>query len=463
MPANPRPEYPTAQAAGINYYDVIEYGNINLSLRPIVKLKDGSVATIFSMTITEGETGVNRVHTLIPQISDDGVKMTEKEAQILYDISGRHLGRFANLKSANKYAKFLSQQEGARLKQQKKDNPDYLTGDKTWYPIEEIKNPSNRNLGGILQISNLYGESVETFKNNLISVSVDYGMDIDNEITIDVLDEDYKMFESNYFVVRTDITYRGRRYEISNVSAGPGQGGSPIITVKARNKGIQQMRRDKTPGSVTGSSGYEFAGNAAKKFGFDFVGQKTSKTKSTFQARTGDGEESVYDVLKRTAGNNQFVVFEVDNVLVYGSQEFLLWKFGNTLMAGPGSKKYVPLLFSPGKTPRELASIFLLGNSNEYFELETWPEFNTAENEPLAADGACNVLMPQGAALRAGHTAVVGPFPTYFFGGYLITRVSFNEGSPAPVQITYRTPEEPKDQKNKPIKPRVGTGPGSLR
>ena len=463
MPANPRPEYPTAQAAGISEYNVIEYGNINLNLRPIVKLKDGSIATIFSITITEGTTAANRVHALIPTISDDGVKITDKEARILYDISGRHLGRFADLKSADKYAKFLSQQEGARVKQQQKDNPDYLVGEKTWYPIDEIKNPSNRNLGGILQLSDLYGQGLQTFKDNLISVSVDYGMDLDAEITIEVLDEDYKMFESNYFVVRTDITYRGRRYEIANVSTKPGQGGSPMITVKARNKGIQKMRRDKTPGSVTGSSGYEFAGNAARKFGFDFVGQKTSKTKSTFQARTGDGEESVYDVLKRTAGNNQFVVFEVDNVLVYGSQEFLLWKFGSSLLAGPNTKKYVPLLFLPNKTPEQLAKEFLLTDANEYFQLETWPEFEAAENEPLAANGACNVLMPQGAALRAGHTALVGPYPTYFFGGYLIDRVSFNEGSPAPVQIQFRTPEEPKDQKNKPIKPRTGSAPGSLK
>ena len=463
MPTNPRPEYPTAQAAKINEYNVIEYGNINLNLRPIVKLKDGSIATIFSITITEGTTGANRVHTLIPTISDDGIKITEKEARILYDISGRHLGRFANLKSADKYAKFLSQQENARVKQQQIDNPDYLIGEKTWYPISEIKNPSNRNLGGILQLTNLYGPSLDTFKENLISVSVDYGIDLDAEISVDVIDEDYRMFESNYFVIRNDITYRGRRYEIAEISVGPGQGGSPIITIKARNKSIQQMRRDKTPGSVTGSSGYEFAGNAARKFGLQFVGQKTAKTKSTFQARTGDGEESVYDVLRRTAGNNQFVIFENDGVLVYASQEWLLWKFGSSTLAGPNNKKYVPLLFMPKKTPQQLAKEFLLAEANEYFELETWPNFKSSDNEPLAADGSCNVLMPQGAALRPGHTALVGPYPTYFFGGYLITRVSFNEGSPQPAQIQFRTPEEPKDQKCKPIKPRTGSAPGTLR
>ena len=70
--------------------------------------------------------------------------------------------------------------------------------------------------------------------------------------------------------------------------------------------------------------------------------------------------------------------------------------------------------------------------------------------------------MPQGAALRPGHTALCGPLPTYFAGGYLITEVSFSEGTPNPVNITFRTPEPPKDQKGKPLKESVGTKPGAL-
>jgi hypothetical protein len=102
----------------------------------------------------------------------------------------------------------------------------------------------------------------------------------------------------------------------------------------------------------------------------------------------------------------------------------------------------------------------MLGDSSELFQLETWHDFNSSDNEPLAATGSCSVLMPQGGALRPGHTAVCGPLPNYFFGGYLITEVSFSEGSPESARISFRTPEEPKDQKGKPIKPRVGSSPG---
>jgi len=461
MSLQKRPEYPSMQSLNMSEADVFEYGNINLNLRPIVKLKNGQIATILSITITE-TISTRTCFTLIPTISDDGVVLPEKEAKLTYTKSGRHLGKFSTLKIANTYAAALSKQENRRYVEQVKNNPDYLVGDKTWYPIDQIIEPSNRNLGGILQITDLYGAAADDFKENLISVGVSYTMDLNPEITIEIIDEDYKMFDSNYFVIRRDVTYRNRRYEIADVSAKPGPGGAPTIVIKARNKAIQQMRRDKLPNSVTGGSGYEYAGNAAKKFGLQFVGQQSAKTKSTFKARTGDGEESVWDVLTRTAGDNQFVVFEVDGVLVYASQEWLMWKFGSAVYApatGP-VKKFVPLLFYPNRDPKELFTKVMLGATDEVFQLETWHDFNSSDNDPLAASGSCNVIMPQGAALRPGHTAVCGPLPNYFFGGYLITEVSFSEGSPESARISFRTPEEPKDQKGKPINPKVGSSPG---
>lgn len=457
-----RPEYPTAAEAGVSENNVIDYGNINLNLRPIVKGKNGEIKTIVSITITEKYPDSTNVFVVIPTLSDDGTQLTDREATSLYYATRRHLGKFALLAAANKYAQLLSKREGQKYRQQIKNNPDYLVGEKTWYPISEILEPTRRNLGGILQLADLYGAAVDTFSENMVSVTVNYTMDLNSEITVEVIDEDYRMFESNYFVVRRDLTYRGRRYEIAEVSAKPGPGGSPAVTIKARNKAIQQMRRDKTPGSVTGSSGYIFAGNAARKFGLQFVGQQTAKTKSVFKARSSEGEESVWDVLTRTAGDNQFVVFEVDGVLVYASQQWLLWKFGSSTGPGTPPKKFVPLLFAPNKTQKELADEWLTGNINELFTLETWHDFTSSDNDPLAASGSCNVLMPQGGALRPGHTALCGPYPTYFTGGYLITEVSFNEGSPESAQVSFRTPEEPKDQKGKPLKPRTGTAPGVL-
>jgi hypothetical protein len=461
------PEYPTASEAGVSEQDVIQYGNINLLTRPIVRLKNGSIKTVFSIGIGETISDGTIVQVLIPTISDDGIELNDANAKKLYNQTGRHLGKFISIVASNKYARVLSAKELNRYNLTIKSNPLYGSGD-TWVPVQQIEDQSKRNLGGIVQLADLTtSESQATFANSLTSVTVSYTMDLNPEITISLVDTDYKMFEANYFVIRRDITYRGRQYEIADVSVGPGSGGSPNVTIKCRNKAIQRMRRDKTPGSVVGSSGFEYAQNAARKFGMQFLGQQTSKTKATFKARTGDGEESVWDVLTRTAGDNQFVVFEVDNTLVYASQDWLLWKYGmwektGTTTAGAQAvKKFIPFLYMPGLTPQELASQFLdVDTTDAMFELETWPDFSASDNEPLAAQGSCNVLMPNGGMLRPGYTVLVGPYPSYFFGGYLITEVSFNEASPQSAQVSFRTPVEPLNQKNKPLKPRTGTQPG---
>jgi hypothetical protein len=461
------PEYPTASEAGVSEQDVIQYGNINLLTRPIVRLKNGSIKTIFSIGIGETMSDGTVVQVLIPSVSDDGIELTVASAKKLYGQTGRHLGKFISIAASNKYAKVLSAKELNRYNLSIKNNPLYGSGD-SWVPVNQIPDAGKRNLGGIVQLADLpTSEAQATFANSLTSVTVSYTMDLNPEITIGIVDTDYKMFEAAYFVIRRDVTYRGRQYEIAEVSTGPGAGGSPNVTIKCRNKAIQRMRRDKTPGSVVGASGFEYAQNAARKFGMQFLGQQTSKTKSTFKARTGDGEESVWDVLTRTAGDNQYVVFEVDNTLVYASQDWLLWKYGmwestSTTTAGVATvKKFIPFLYMPGLTPQELAGEFLAVNATDtMFELETWPDFSASDNEPLAAQGSCNVLMPNGGMLRPGYTVLVGPYPSYFFGGYLITEVSFNEASPESAQVSFRTPAEPLNQKNKPIKPRSGTRPG---
>lgn len=460
------PEYPSATEIGMAEADILQYGNINLLTRAVVKLKNGAIKKNFSIIIDDVLSDSTPVKVLIPSVTDDGVEISNANAKTLYQQTGRHFGKFTINLLAERYQRVLEAKEVTRYQLTIKNNPLYGSGD-AWEFVEDISNPEKRNLGGIVQLADLgTSEAQNTFAQSLTSVTVNYTMDLNPEITVSLIDTDYRMFESNYFVIRRDLIYRGRQYEIASVSTQPGSGGSPTVTIKCRNKAIQRMRRDKLAGSVVGSSGYEYAQNAARKFGLQFLGQRTSKTKATFKARTGDGEESVWDVLVRTAGDNQYVVFEVDNTLVYASQDWLLWKFGLwtktnvTAAAVQTEKKFIPLLYMPGKTPQELARDFLDTDTTEsMFELETWPDFSASDNEPLAAEGSCNVLMPNGGVLRPGYTVLVGPYPTYFFGGYLITEVTFNEASPNSVQVSFRTPAEPLNQQNKPIKPRTGTQP----
>lgn len=455
------PDYPTATEAKISESNILAYGNINLRTRPLSLLVNGKIDANFCFLYSTVFDDGTPIFALIPGVTDEGRKLTQKQAIDLYAISNRHFGKFAfqvagkpPIHPARLYQNVLTAKELAILKSQKATG---ITAGEAYFPVSLNPDENKRNLGGILQVTDLFGEAQRYFEENLFEITVDFKMDIGSEITFKVLDNGYKMMDSNYFVIRRDITYRGRNYEIAAVSSGPAEGGSPVITVSARNKGIQQMRRDKLPRTVSGGSAYEYAAAAAKKFRMGFIGQKTNTVHSTFKSGGSNNNKSTWDVLKDMAQGNQYVVFELDNILIFGSHQWLMWKFGNWTKGG---KRFVPLMYVPGWTGKDLAKELINEDTaDSIFELEKWHTFNSDDADPMAAGGSCNVLMPNGGALRPGMTAVCGPYPDYFYGGYIITDVNYTEGSPSPASVSFRTPDEPKNQKGLPIKPRTGSKP----
>lgn len=459
------PDYPSASEAGIADANVFYFGNINLRTRPLSLLKNGKIEEIFSFVINTTLKDGTAAKAIIPQVSDDGRKLTEKQAVDLYLQTNRHFGKFADAVSANKYRRILQQREVAILQAEKANAK---SAGEDYFPVAEHPDETKRNLAGVVQLTDLYGQAAEYFGKHILEVNVDFQMDIGSEITIKVLDPSYMMSESNYFVVRRDVTYRGLKYEIAGVEVGPGDGYSPVVTIQARNKSIMQMKRDKLPRTVnSGGSAYEFAAAAAAKFNMNFIGQKTNPVHTSFKAGGSNLNESTWDVLDRIAKDNQYVVFEFNNILVFGSHQWLMWKFGvwSRTFAPVNNKpavtkNFVPLLYIPGLSGSEIAKYYVDASSEaDVFDLEKWHTFNTDEADPLAATGSCNVLMPNGGILRPGMTALCGPYPNYFNGGYIITSVSFSEGSPNPASVQFRTPEEPKKQNGLPYKPRTANKP----
>jgi hypothetical protein len=85
-------------------------GNINLTNRPIVKNKDGTVSTELSMSFNE-----DGLEILIPTIIN-GKKVSPEKAIEHYHQTGEHLGKFESVKAANEYADMIHRKQEKRIK-----------------------------------------------------------------------------------------------------------------------------------------------------------------------------------------------------------------------------------------------------------------------------------------------------------------------------------------------------------
>ncbi len=337
-----------------------------------------------------------------------------------------------------------------------------------------------------LSIGNLSTSQMANIASNLLSISMDYSMDMSNQLTFTVLDPGFEMGSNNYFQIGRDVVYQGTSikqilvaangapiiarisytYEISTVSVAQSGSASPTWTVQALPKAVQQMKRDKKPGQISGS-GYTFARNAARKYGLSFVGEQSAKIKSASK-NAGDGQaDSVWTVLTSIAGNSQYMCFVMDGTLYFGSEQWLMYKWGTEKLVGAikldkkkkpilnkktkiperyPTKKYVPLEYKVGE-----------GRNSRRFEVLSLPSMSKRENDPREGEGSLVVARDNGVQLRPGMTIRINNIPTSN-GYFLITSVSFSEQTTDPVSVQFRTPEPLEINGKKPKIPQLPIG-----
>jgi hypothetical protein len=315
----------------------------------------------------------------------------------------------------------------------------------------------------------LFISGLPNFKNSglfdisqyVTAVSVNYTMSMSSEIAFDVVDPGLNMSLRNYFVLGRDVIYEtqtlgridsykgelrrvSQLFEIASVNVTQGIGGSATYSIKCWTKAIQQMKRDKKPGTIKGT-GTSFVKEAARKYGLQFYGEEISKKKTTTKASGPKQAVSLWNVLETMARDAEFVLFEVDGVLVFASEKFLFKKWGTNLKysekttTNPKTKekkikkianRFIPLQF-PNDGPQYVGT-------PGYFYLTEHPSITKSANDPYAADGSCSVERNNGTQIRPGMTAYVGTIPN--MSGYcIIESVSFNEMVSNPVSVSFRT------------------------
>jgi hypothetical protein len=326
-----------------------------------------------------------------------------------------------------------------------------------------IENIQRRKSGIISFVDSIKKGDPQYVNDQLISMSVDYRMNMSTQLSFSIVDQDLKMFKSNFFQVGRRIKYSTKTisspnaegvvvpsvqsFEIATVTMSQGPGASPVFNITCYSTPIQQMKRDKNPKNISGS-GSEYARRAAAKYGLKFYGENTSKRKQISNASGSKQAESVWDVISGIATEAEFVVYEVDGYLIFASQKYLLKKWGTVRknIKDKKAEKYIPVYFNPDKNKQAK-----IKPTNQEIILLNYPTIDIRENSPFDAEGTLTVDRVNGTQLRPGMTIKMSDFGN-FNGYYIIDGVSFSELSPDPVTVTFRNPTvQEKDVKQLPV------------
>lgn len=272
------------------------------------------------------------------------------------------------------------------------------------------------------------------------SFEVSLSINQSSQVTVNVLDPEFALGKANYFQIRRDIFYRHMWFEISAVAIERSEAVHPMYTLECRSKAVQLMKRDKKPEAYRGMTGYDFASAMAKRFSLNFVGEKTTKKQSIVKGKSRNADDSVWTVLQGLAQEQKFVCFESENTLFFCSEQFLLGKWGDPKCTY-GDFKFIPFFYPEAGDEWAFFKEF-----NEKYILLEMPSVRRSDDDIKAAEGTLVVDRVNGIHLRPGMTIFLGGIPE-FEAFYIITDVQFEEGTPDPVQVSFRVPVDPNKEK----------------
>lgn len=186
------------------------------------------------------------------------------------------------------------------------------------------------------------GDDNVLIRDSILSAQFDMTAKMISEMKLHIYDPGFKMLNSNYFLIGRRVAFvlpdtmdvigsNGEDltisvntvdFEIAAVSAE--HGANDTVRVTARNRKMQQMRKEKGQESFGKISPTAFAAAMAAKFGLQFFGENTPIDGNIAREQNEQKDESTYDVLVRLAREAEFMFFEANGVMFFASEEFIL-------------------------------------------------------------------------------------------------------------------------------------------
>lgn len=289
----------------------------------------------------------------------------------------------------------------------------------------------------LISIGDLSTAATREIADAITSLEVSLSISGSSQVSITLIDPNFSFARANYFQIRRDVSYRGMNFEISAVQTQRSESVFPQYTLECRARPIQVMKRDKKPEAYRGMSAYDFAFAIAKRFRLDFVGEKTTKKQAIVKGKNNNSDDSVWTVLTSLAAEQQFLCFESEGTLFFCSEKFLLGKWGDPDFVY-GDLKFIPFIWPESTDPA-------FAKAKNTYILMDQPSVRRSDDDIQAAEGTMVVDRTNGIKLRPGMTIYLGGIPD-FEGLYIISDVSFSEGVPEPVQVSFRTPVDPKKE-----------------
>ena len=311
---------------------------------------------------------------------------------------------------------------------------------------------------------------------SITNISVSYTVDGASQITVELVDEKLEMWNNGYFAIGNIVNFFDgtitERYMVASHEISAGEGEYFKITLALRTEAIQRMKLDKKPQAFKSTTAYDFAEKVAQRFGLAFLGERPVGVKTTtIKVKTEKNQESVYDVLVRSAKDLQYLCFVMHAIpaggdipyptLFYGSPKWLLGRWGIektqefTFPKIGGGTERRSLYFIPLKYPND--------DKLNFFLTEV-PEMRRSMDSPKESEGTASLWVGDrfeenvGSAynIRAGMTVVVYGIKGFDDTGYLITSVEYQYGQPEPLAISFATIDKISPDDKEKIDKKVG-------